>query len=60
MSLKKRACASIRDYLADAALYSMLEEKTLKGLWSKLHTLYMEKYMGNKLMLKKRLYSLQM
>ena len=36
-SLKKRACVAIRGCLADVALYSVLEEKTPKGLWSKLH-----------------------
>ena len=34
--------------------------KTPKGLWSKLQDLNMEKNMCNKLMLKKRLYSLHM
>ena len=42
-SLEKKACSMIRGYLADVALYSVLEERTLKGLWSKLHTMYMEK-----------------
>ena len=37
-----------------------LEEKTPKGLWSKLHTIYMGKNMCNKLMLKKRLYIVRM
>ena len=58
--LEKKAYAIIRRCLSDAALYSMIEERTPKGLWSKLHTLYMEKNMCNKLMLKKRLYSLWM
>ena len=53
MSLEKRACAAIRGFSADAALYLVLEEKTPKGLWSKLHTLYITKNMCNKLMLKK-------
>ena len=52
-SLGKRACAAIRGCLADATFYSILEEKTLKGLWSKLHFMYMRKNMCNKLMLKK-------
>ena len=51
--LEKRVCAAIRGCLANSALYSMLEEKTPKGLWSKLHTMYMKKNMSNKLMLKK-------
>ena len=42
-SLEKKACSMIRGCLADAALYSVLEEKTPKGLWSKLHTMYMKK-----------------
>ena len=57
-SLEKKACSVIRRYLMDTALYLVLEEKTPKGLWSKLHTMYMGKNMCNKLMLKKRLYSL--
>ena len=60
MSLEKRVCSMIKGCLADLALYSILEERTPNGLWSKLHTLYMEKNMCNKLMLKKRLYSLRM
>ena len=60
ISMEKKACAAIRGCLADSALYSVLEEKTPKGLWMKLHTLYMGKNMCNKLMLKKRLYSLRM
>ena len=52
-SLEKRACATIRDCLADAALYSVLEEKIPKGLWSKLHSMYIKKNMCNKLILKK-------
>ena len=43
MYLKKRACSVIRGYLVDVALYSILEEKTSKGLWLKLHTMYMKK-----------------
>ena len=50
----------IKRCLTDAALYSVLEERISKGLWSKLHTMYMRKNICNKLMLKKRLYSLQM
>ena len=60
MSLEKKACSVSRGYLVDVALYSVLEEKILKDLWSKLHTMYMEKNMCNKLMLKKRLYNLRM
>ena len=50
----------IKRCLADVALYSVLEERTPKGLWSKLRITYMGKNMCNKLMLKKRLYSLWM
>ena len=60
MSLEKRACAMIRACLADEILYGVLEEKTSKGLWSRLHTMYMGKNMCNKLVLKKQLYSLRM
>ena len=53
LSLKKRACAAIRGCLVDSALYSVLDEKKLKSLWAKLHSLYIRKNMYNKLMLKK-------
>ena len=59
MSLEKRACSAIKRCLADLLLYSMLEKRTPKGLWSKLHIMYMKKNMCNKLMLKK-FYSLRM
>ena len=60
MSREKKACSVIRRCLADVTLYSVLEERTPKDLWSKLHTIYMDKNMCNKLMLKKRLYNLWM
>ena len=59
-SLEKRAYAAIRGCLVDAALYNVLEEKMLKGLWSKLHAMYMGQNMCNKLIWKKQLYSLRM
>ncbi|KAG1346534.1 putative Retrovirus-related Pol polyprotein from transposon TNT 1-94 [Cocos nucifera] len=60
MSLEKRACATIRTCLTDEVLYDILEEKAFKGLWSRLHQLYIGKNMCNKLVLKKQLYSLRM
>ena len=39
MSLEKKACSVIRGCLVDVALYSVLEKRTSKGLWSKLHTM---------------------
>ena len=60
MSLEKRACATVRAYLVDEVLYGVLEERTPKELWSRLHTLYMGRNMYNKLVLKKQLYSLRM
>ena len=59
-SLDKKACFVIKGCLADTVLYLVLEKRTIKGLWLKLHTMYMKKNMCNKLMLKKRLYSLRM
>ena len=56
----KKAYSVIRGCLANAALYSILEKRTPRGLWSKLQTMYIEKNMYNKLMLKKKLYSLRM
>ena len=52
-SLEKRACSLIRWCLTDSVLYGMLKEKMPKRLWSRLHTLYIEKNICNKLMLKK-------
>ena len=52
MSLEKRACATVRDCLTDEVLYGVLKERTPKGLWSRLHTLYMQRNMCNKLVLK--------
>ena len=52
-SLEKRACSMIRDCLVDSVLYGVLEERSPKGLWSRLHTMYMGKNMCNKLILKK-------
>ena len=46
--------------MSNVVLYLVIEKKTPKGLWSKLHTLYMKKNMYNKLMLKKWLYNLRM
>ena len=58
MSLKKKACATIKACLANKVLYGILEKKTPKDLWLRLHQLYMKKNICNKLMLKKQLYSL--
>ena len=60
VSLKKRAYATIRACLVDEIFYSVLEERSPRGLWLRLHILYMEKNMCNKLMLKKQMYNLQM
>ena len=49
----------IRGYLTDSIFYGVLEERSPKELWSRLHTMYMEKNMYNKLILKKQLYSLR-
>lgn len=53
------ACSAIRGCLANLALYSVLEKRTPKGFWAKLHAMHIGKNMCNKLMLKKRLYSLR-
>ena len=59
-SLEKRECATIRACLADEVLYGMLEERSPRGLWSRLYILYIGKNMCNKLMLKKQFYNLRM
>ena len=57
MSPEKKACSVIRGCLVDAALYSVLAEK--RFVVKVAHHVY-EKNMYNKLMLKRRLYSLWM
>ena len=52
-SLEKRECSVIRGYLANSVLYGVLEERSPKRLWWRLHTMYMGKNICNKLMLKK-------
>ena len=52
VSLEKRACTKIRAYQMDEVLYDVLEERSSRGLWLKLHQLYVEKNMCNKLVLK--------
>ena len=60
MDLDVRAKTAIILCLSDEVLYSIINEKTIVGLWCKLESLYMTKSLSSKLFLKKQLYSLQM
>ena len=46
--------------LSDEVLYEVSDEETAAGLWLKLEKLYMTKSLSNKLLLKRRLFGLQM
>ena len=47
-------------HLADEVMYSVMDEETTTGLWSRLEMLYMTQSLSNKLYLKKQLYGLHM
>jgi hypothetical protein len=55
-----RALSAIRLCLADDVLFNIVSEKTTLGLWTKLESLYMMKYLTNKIFLKRQLYRLCM
>jgi hypothetical protein len=46
--------------LSELVLLNVLEEATTKDLWDKLGKLYQSKSLGNKLILRKKLYNLRM
>jgi len=46
--------------LADEVLFNIVEEKIVAGLWEKLETLHMTKFLTNKIDLKRKLYILRM
>jgi hypothetical protein len=58
--LDARALNTIHLCLADEVLFNIAEEVTTTGLWTKLESLYMTKNLSNRILLKRKLYSLQM
>ncbi|KAJ4702231.1 Retrovirus-related Pol polyprotein from transposon TNT 1-94 [Melia azedarach] len=58
--LEEKAHSTIMLCLADDIITEVAEEETAQGLWVKLEGLYMTKSLTNKLLLKQRLFSLQM
>ncbi|KAL6187836.1 hypothetical protein ACLB2K_039231 [Fragaria x ananassa] len=59
-SLEEKAHSTILLCLADDIITEVAEEETAAGLWLKLESLYMTKSLTNKLLLKRRLFSLRM
>ena len=59
-SLEEKAHSAILLCLADDIITEVAEEETPAGLWLKLESLYMTKSLTNKLLLKRRLFSLRM
>ncbi|KAL6140995.1 hypothetical protein ACLB2K_059287 [Fragaria x ananassa] len=59
-SLEEKAHSTILLCLADDIITEVAEEVTAAGLWLKLESLYMTKSLTNKLLLKRRLFSLRM
>ncbi|KAL6220070.1 hypothetical protein ACLB2K_007827 [Fragaria x ananassa] len=59
-SLEEKAHSTILLCLADDIITKVAEEETAAGLWLKLESLYMTKSLTNKLLLKRRLFSLRM
>ena len=55
-----KAVSSSRMCLADNVIFNVRGEKTASGLWAKLESLYQSKSLLNRILLKKRLYSLKM
>ena len=58
--LDARALSTIQLCLAGKVLFNIVGESTAEGLWKKLETLYMKKYLTNIIYLKRQLYSLRM
>ena len=47
-------------YLADEVIIKVVDEESASGLWLKLESLYMMKFLTNKLLLKQHLFALCM
>ncbi|KAL6208330.1 hypothetical protein ACLB2K_019281 [Fragaria x ananassa] len=59
VSLEEKTHSTILLCLADDIITEVAEEETVVGLWLKLESLYMTKSLTNKLLLKRRLFSLR-
>ena len=55
-----RALSTIRLCLVDEVLFNIVGESIAEALWEKLETLYITKYLRNRIYLKRKLYNLQM
>ena len=58
--IQTKAHSAILLSLGDEVLREVSSEETAIGLWNKLSSIYMKKYLANKLYLKKQLYTLKM
>ena len=58
--LDRKAIATIHQYLAKNVYFNVSGEKTVEGLWKKLHDLYEKNTASNKVFLMKKLYNLKM
>ncbi|GKB46212.1 hypothetical protein Tco_0896965 [Tanacetum coccineum] len=58
--LNKKAHSAMILCLGNKVLREVTGETTAAGVWTKLETLYMKKYLANKLYLKKKLYTFYM
>ena len=58
--LEEKTHSTIMVCLEDDIITEVAEEETASGLWLKLESLYMTKFLTNKLMMKQRLFSLHM
>ncbi|WZZ72241.1 hypothetical protein YC2023_083611 [Brassica napus] len=59
-ALEEKAFSTILLCLADEIIIEVSDEKTVVSMWQKLESLYMTKYLTNKLLLKQRLFALRM
>nr|GEY39174.1 RNA-directed DNA polymerase, eukaryota, reverse transcriptase zinc-binding domain protein [Tanacetum cinerariifolium] len=58
--IQKKAYGALILCLGDQVLWEITKETTATGIWKKLKTLYMTKYLANFLYLKKKLYTFHM
>ena len=58
--IDSKALLAIQLCLCNEVLREVVKETTTKGIWEKLESLYMEKSVTNRLLLKSRLYDLRL
>lgn len=58
--LNTKVVSTIRICLADKVMYYVMNDESTANTWFKLESLYMSKFLTNKLSLKKKLYGLKM